>query len=181
MKRVIFVEPKTNNCEDILNIFNKYNPDSSFVNPHICLVFPFESNLDSKSIEILMKDVLRKYYNFDIYLSGLRCSYEKNNNFLFINVLDESNILTKISSELYSKLGDNAKLKGEYQPHITIGKSKNIEEINRIYEEANSLLRNKYKATISNVYCKRMIRDSDGNKYLDTEIDCDLLLNRGNI
>ena len=44
MKRVILVEPKINEEEEILDIFKKYNPDSKFVNPHICLVFPFDIN-----------------------------------------------------------------------------------------------------------------------------------------
>jgi hypothetical protein len=39
MKRVIFIEPNIENGELIEILFNKYNPDSSFVKPHICLVF----------------------------------------------------------------------------------------------------------------------------------------------
>ena len=45
MKRVIYVEPQIENPDVIFDIFKKFNPDSSFVNPHICLVFPFESDL----------------------------------------------------------------------------------------------------------------------------------------
>ena len=51
MKRVIFVEPKIENSATILDIFKKHNPDSSFVNPHICLVFPFESDLETKILK----------------------------------------------------------------------------------------------------------------------------------
>lgn len=40
MKRVIFVEPDIIDGIKIESFFKQNNPDSSFVNPHICLVFP---------------------------------------------------------------------------------------------------------------------------------------------
>ena len=126
MKRVIFVEPQIEDPDTIFDIFRKYNPDSSFVNPHICLVFPFESDLQTSPIESLINNVFSKYNNFDIQLSGLSISYEEKNNFLFLNVIDDSNTLKQMSNELYNCLGDNAKLRGEFIPHITIGKSKSI-------------------------------------------------------
>lgn len=170
MKRVIFVEPKIDNYKDILDIFKKHNPDSSFVNPHICLVFPFESDLETDILKPIIDDTLNKYNSFDIQLSGLSISYEEKNNFLFLNVIDKLNILKQISSELYSRLGDNAKLKGEYTPHITIGKNKSIDEINRIKKESQSLLISNYNATISTVYCKKLIKDSQGNIKLEDDI-----------
>ena len=115
MKRVIFVEPQIDNPETIFDIFKKHNPDSSFVNLHICLVFPFESDLETKALESIINDVFRKYNSFDIQLSGLSVSYEKTNNFLFLNVIDKLNTLKQMSSDLYNSLGDNAKLKGSYR------------------------------------------------------------------
>ena len=171
MKRVIFVEPQIDNPETIFDIFKKHNPDSSFVNPHICLVFPFESDLETKTLESIMNDVFRKYSGFDIQLSGLSISYEKRNNFLFLNVIDELNILNHMSSDLYDSLGDNVKLRGSYTPHITIGKSKSAEEINRIIKEAQTLLQTNYNATISTVYCKKLVQDSNGNIKLEDEIE----------
>lgn len=44
MKRVIFVEPIIEDRDEIDFLFDKFNPDSKFVRPHICLVFPFKSN-----------------------------------------------------------------------------------------------------------------------------------------
>ena len=49
MKRVILIEPLLND-NLIKSLFNKYNPDSKFANPHICLVFPFKSDLTRKDI-----------------------------------------------------------------------------------------------------------------------------------
>lgn len=171
MKRVIFVEPQIENPEVILDIFKKHNPDSSFVNPHICLVFSFESDLETNALEAIFNDVFSKYTSFDIQLSGLSVSYEKRNNFLFLNVIDEQNILKQMSSELYNHLGDNAKLKGQYTPHITVGKSESAEVINKIYEASQSSLQSSYNAAISTVYCKKLVQDSNGNMKLEDEIE----------
>lgn len=171
MKRVIFVEPQIENPETIIDIFKKHNPDSSFVNPHICLVFPFESDLETRVLESIINDIFSKYRSFDIKLSGLSVSYEKRNNFLFLNVIDERNILKQMSSELYNSLGDNAKLRGQYTPHITIGKSNSVEEINQIHKDLQTLLQPVYNATISTVYCKKLIQDSNGNIKLESEIE----------
>ena len=171
MKRVIFIEPEIEDSEVILAIFKKYNPDSSFVNPHICLVFPFESDLQTVELETIITDTFSKYGGFDIQLSDLSVSYEERNNFLFLNVIDESNILGQMSSELYNRLGENAKLKGNYTPHITIGKSKSNDDINQIHKESQLLLRKNYNANIFTIYCKRLINDKDGNIRLEDEIE----------
>lgn len=171
MKRVIFVEPQIENSEVILDIFKKHNPDSSFVNPHICLVFPFESDLETSVLGTIINNTLNKYSSFDIKLSGLSVSYEKRNNFLFLNVVDELNILKQMSSELYDSLGNNARLKGEYIPHITIAKSKSKEVINQIHNDSQKLLQSVNCATISTIYCKKLIKDSVGNTKLEEELE----------
>jgi len=174
MKRVIYIEPKIENADLIFDIFKKYNPDSSFVNPHICLVFPFESDLQTSILESMINDIFSKYSNFDIQLSGLSVSYEEKNNFLFLNVIDDSNILRQMSRDLYNCLGDNAKLRGEYTPHITIGKSKTVNEINQMYNNSKKILQDNYKASILTIYCKKIIKDSSGNTQLEDEIELEL-------
>ena len=174
MKRVIFVEPKIENSNAIFDIFKKYNPDSSFVNPHICLVFPFESDLQTNELETIINDTFSKYNIFDIQLSGVSVSYEEKNNFLFLNVIDESNTLIQMSSDLYDCLGESAKLRGSYTPHITIGKSKNIDEIDKMFKNSKTMLQQIYKASISTIYCKKLIKDSNNNLKLENEIELDL-------
>lgn len=170
MKRVIFVEPQIDNSEAIFDIFKKYNPDSSFVNPHICLVFPFDSDLETSELKSIFNGVFCKYNSFSIQLSGLSVSYEKRNSFLFLNVIDELNILRQMSSELYNRLGENAKLKGQYTPHITVGKSESAEVINQIFEVSQSSLQSSYKATVSTVFCKKIVKGFNGNTNLEDEI-----------
>ena len=83
MKRVIYVEPQIENPDVIFDLFKKYNPDSRFVNPHICLVFPFESDLQPNILESIINNTFSKYSDFDIQLSGLSVSYEEKIIFVF--------------------------------------------------------------------------------------------------
>ena len=178
MKRVIFVEPVIEKGDLIETIFRKYNPDSDFVNLHICLVFPFESDLSVEEIDNIFNNVLPKYNDFNICLSGLSISYEEKNNFLFLNVIDENDVLKNISKELYEYLGTNASLKGTYTPHITIGKSKNIEEIESIYKTVSNLLIGSFNAQIHSINSKILVKDVDGNVSLEKEIEYDLTQKR---
>lgn len=177
MKRVIFIEPVIENGKVIESLFRKYNPDSSFVNPHICLVFPFESDLTTEEIDNVFQKVLPKYNDFNTRLNGLSISYEEKNNFLFLNVEDENGILKNISEELYGYLGENATLKGTYTPHITIGKSKLIEEIESIHNIASNLLMSSFNAKIHSINSKILVEDADGNVSLEKEIEYDLSQN----
>jgi len=86
-------------------------------------------------------------------------------------VIDKLNILKQMSSDLYDRLGDNAKLRGIYTPHITIGKSNSAEVINQIFETSQSSLQSSYCATISTIYCKKLVMGSNGNIKLEDEIE----------
>lgn len=177
MKRVIFVEPIIEKGDLIESLFRKYNPDSNFVNPHICLVFPFESDLNTEEIDDIFQKVLQKYDEFNICLGGLSISYEKENNFLFLNVDDENDILKKLSQKLYEYLGTNATLKGTYTPHMTLGKSKSIEEIESIHDIASNLLMSSFNAKIRSINSKILVTDANGNISLEKEIEYDLSQN----
>lgn len=83
-------------------------------------------------------------------------------------------MLKNISLSLYEKLGDNALLKGKYNPHITIGKSNVVGEIEKMKDEAFILTRKIFKARIDKVYSKIMNVDEDGNICLEKEIEFDL-------
>lgn len=96
---------------------------------------------------------------------------------MFLNIFDENNTLKKISEELYKYLGSNAALKGDYKPHITIGKSKLVQEIETISNIVSKLLIGNFNAQIQSINSKILVKDNDGNIYLENEIEFDLLKN----
>ena len=65
-------------------------------------------------------------------------------------------------------------MKGTYTPHITIGKSKSIEEIESIHNMASNLLTSRFNAQIQSINSKILVRDSEGNVSLEKEIEYDL-------
>ena len=71
-------------------------------------------------------------------------------------------------------MGNNALLKGTYTPHITIGKSKNIEEIESIYKIVSKLLIGSFNAQIKSINSKVLVKDIDENVFLEKEIEYDL-------
>ena len=170
MKRVILIEPVLND-NLIESLFNKYNPDSSFANPHICLVFPFESSLTKEDINNILERVLNDINSFSIELKGIEASYEDTNNYLFLKVQDKDNILHDISNNLYKELGNNAKLKGIYNPHITIAKDKDKNKINIIKEKLEKSLNNTYNAYINKISSKIISKDINNKIILIDEVD----------
>ena len=170
MKRVILIEPIIND-NLIESLFNNYNPDSNFANPHICLVFPFESNLTKEDINNILERILNNINSFSIELKGIEASYEEKYNYLFLKVKDKDNILHNISNNLYKELGSNATLKGIYKPHITIAKDKDKNKINIIKDKIDTLLNNNYDAYINKISSKIISKDINNNIILIDEID----------
>lgn len=167
MKRVIYIEPEIDN-QDIINLFNEYNPDSSFVNPHICLVFPFKSDIKSETINEIMNSVFDGMEEFELELRGISVSYEEKNNFVFLNVDDKEQKLSEMSKLLYSKLGGCAVLKGTFTPHITIGKNPSLDAIDEIKVNVEQKLNSAYTCKIKNVKSSIMILDNN-NIFLQPE------------
>jgi len=170
LKRVIFVEPQIENSDEIYEFFEKNNPDSSMVGIHICLVFPFHSDLDSVAIKNMMMEVLGNIKTFQIVIKGTSISLEAKNNFLFLNVEDRDNILFEISNQLYKRLDGYAYLKGDYNPHITVGKCLDLDKFEKMKIELERIGEIEFNATVDKVYCKVMQKDENVDMYLKDEV-----------
>ena len=174
LKRVIFVEPKIENSDEIYEFFKNNNSDSSMVGMHICLVFPFHSDLNSAAIRNMMMEVLGSRKSFQIVIKGTSISLEAKNNFLFLDVEDRDNILFEMSDQLYKQLDGYAYLKGDYNPHITVGKCMDLDEFEKMKNELKKLGKIELNAIVDKVYCKVMGKDENGDVYLKDEVCCEL-------
>ena len=171
MKRVILVIPEIENGKEITQFFLENNPDSRFVDIHICLVFPFDGELSTEEMSEIMQMALGKAESFEIELTGFSISFEETNNFLFLDVNDKNNFLKQISTDLYHELQEVAKLKGDYTPHITIGKSNSVEDIKQMQREVLKINDIKCKAKISKVYSKLFEENELGEIMLRDELE----------
>ena len=97
------------------------------------------------------------------------------NNFVFLNVDDKEKKLFEMSKMLYSKLNGYAALKGEFKPHITMGKNTSIDEINKIKFEIEQKLNSTYNCRVKNIKSSFMLLDDNGNVFLQPECNIKLL------
>ena len=131
-KRTIMIFPEFRNMHVIEGIRKKYDPLCDLVQPHITLVFPFESELSTCDIEDALKQVLAEVSSFSIELRGLT-QFEQ---WIFLNVTRGGDIISKIHESLYCKCFSRFKpswLKN-YMPHLTVGQFPSAFEAQKVYE-----------------------------------------------
>jgi 2'-5' RNA ligase len=124
--------PEFKNMDTIHSLRALYDPLANLVQPHITLVFPFESDITTKQLVDHLNDSLQDIKKFNITLQGIS-PHQVGGNYLFLNVLDGNDIIRLLHDKLYTgilKLFHRTDI--PYVPHMTIG---NIEEDSK-YEEA---------------------------------------------
>jgi len=83
-KRCILIFPTFENMSIIDTIRAKYDPLSKLVNPHITLVFPFESELETIELAEHIRNALNDFRSFHIKMKGITASIEPDENYLFL-------------------------------------------------------------------------------------------------
>ena len=83
MKRVIFVEPQMDNGSDIFEFFKKNNSDSRMVGMHICLVFPFDSDLTTDDMQTIIEAYERYSIRIPIKILAQMKSKFQSDRYLF--------------------------------------------------------------------------------------------------
>nr|WP_100065610.1 2'-5' RNA ligase family protein [Miniphocaeibacter massiliensis] len=85
MYRSIIILPKFKNINSIENIRKEYDPLFGLINPHITLMFPFESNLTKEEIVDIIDETIKNEKTLLIKLRGVSKSINKYGNYLFLN------------------------------------------------------------------------------------------------
>ncbi|HEX3047313.1 MAG TPA: 2'-5' RNA ligase family protein, partial [Bacillota bacterium] len=80
--RCILIFPQFENESVIREIRDKYDPLAKHVEPHITLIFPFESDLKTEELKGHLITVLKDIKPFEIQLKGINPV----NNYLFLEV-----------------------------------------------------------------------------------------------
>ncbi|WP_042464131.1 2'-5' RNA ligase family protein [Neobacillus dielmonensis] len=123
MQRAIHIFPEFKNINLIEELRKKYDPLFGVVQPHITLVFPFESEISSLTLEEHIKNTLIGVKPFPILLKGVTGSL---NNYLFLNVKKGNDNLIELHDRLYSgPLFEFMSRQHTYSPHLTVGRLKN--------------------------------------------------------
>lgn len=142
IKRCIMIFPHFENMQFIDNLRSKYDPLTEHVRPHITLVFPFESDIESSKLKQHIENVISGIMPFEIRLSGITASTPLGN-YLFLNIIEGSNQIVELNKRLYSDILEEFYPKWlngrEFLPHMTIGKISDLEAFNKAIEETKNI------------------------------------------
>lgn len=136
------VFPKFSNMDIIDEIRGKYDPVASHVRPHITLVFPFDSNIQSNELKEHLENVLSSIKPFRIVLKGIT-PVQSFGNYLFLNIEVGKEEMLTIHKKLYTGILEPYLPQwlrmGGYHPHMTVGKIESEEEYKAIIHEVNNI------------------------------------------
>jgi len=136
--RCIHVFPRFKEIDMIESIRKKYDYLYGLIEPHITLVFPFESDISS---EVLKRDVelkLMEFKPFKLSTSHVEVSGDYGY-YLFLLIDQGKDILKSLSEELYQGQLKPYQASWDYKPHITIGRFENGKDMLAAYNDISSL------------------------------------------
>lgn len=136
--RCIHVFPRFKENDKIESIRKKYDYLYGLIEPHITLVFPFESDISS---EVLKKDIelkLKDFKPFKLSTSHVEVSGDYGY-YLFLLIDQGKDILKSLSKELYQGQLKPFQASWDYKPHITIGRFENGKDMLAAYNDICSL------------------------------------------
>lgn len=172
-ERCIMIFPQFDNMNIIDNIRGKYDPLAHHVKPHITLVFPFRSNIQTSQLKEHLNRVLSSIRPFGLTLKGFM-PVSSFGNYLFLNIEDGKDEIIKIHKNLYTDILEPYHpvwLKsGGYHPHMTVGKIEDQGE----FKVAGEVVRN-ITDTFQTTVTKVSIEIIDDNQ--DSIVEMEVTLN----
>lgn len=126
--------PEFDNIDIIDGIRKKYDPLANLVRPHITIVFPFEMDITNDELSIIIENRFRDIESFEIEMHGFSKCENKFGNYLFLNVINGTEIITQLHDLLYSHEFSSFDLGIPYIPHMTVGKLRTVDELNGAYD-----------------------------------------------
>lgn len=123
--RCVHIFPKFSNTEEIETIRREYDHLYDCIEPHITLVFPFESTITREEILKDIKDIFRDEEPFKVTAKGIE-GVDNHGYYLFLNIQEGSDKIRelhyKIHTGILSSYQSDWTKDGSYVPHITIGR-----------------------------------------------------------
>ena len=164
VKRCILIFPTFENMTVIDTIRAQYDPLSKLINPHITLVFPFESELETSELAEHIRNALNDYRPFYLKMKGITVNIELEENYLYLNVAQGLNELYGLSKALYTGILEKYQsdiYKNHYLPHITLGKLKKSEDHDEILDRVGN--QETVFSTFVSCVCVEIIREDDSS------------------
>lgn len=173
LERCIMIFPYFDNMSIIDEIRGKYDPLANHVRPHITLMFPFKSNIESIELANHLKKVLSTIKPFRTVLKGITPSKQPFGNYLFLNIENGNDEIIETHRRIYTGILEpfmSPRLKaGGYQPHMTVGKIECEDRFKLAIEETKNI-----SDTFDTIISKVSVEIIDENEDSIIEIEIEL-------
>jgi len=153
LKRCIMIFTKFENGQIIDKVREQHDPLAKHVRPHITLVFPFDSDIETTKLKEHLSSVLSEITPFEIILNGITPA----NNFgkyLFLNIQKGNDEIIELHKKLYTGILQNyfpEWLKGKvFLPHMTVGNFNNEEYFKMAINETKNIV-DSFKTTVNEI------------------------------
>jgi 2'-5' RNA ligase len=145
----------------------KYDPLANCIQPHITIVFPFESNLSTEEMKSYLSEALNGLTKFCVCLRGITGDFREG--YLFLNVKSGNDQIIELHDKLYSGILQKYLCrKVTYYPHLTVGWLQDRVEFDKAILELGSLAES-FEAFIDKVYVEDI--DGSGNSVIEFSVD----------
>lgn len=142
LTRCVHIFPRFNNNHLIEDIRRKHDNLHGCIEPHLTLVFPFESSLDGS----LLKDEIEKIMKDEKSISITAHRFEavdSHGYYLFLTIESGLERLKELHYKLHGGILSEHQSPwtkdGSFMPHITVGRFHNREDLDRAFEEIKNL------------------------------------------
>ncbi|MBU3188522.1 2'-5' RNA ligase family protein [Clostridium bowmanii] len=153
LKRCIMIFPKLDNVRIVDKLRQKYDPLAGHVKPHITLVFPFDSEIETKELKEHLSTVLSKITSFEVILSGVTPT-NAFGRYLFLNIQKGGNEIVELHKKLYTGILQSYYpkwLKSKvFLPHMTLGNFDNDKDFAVAINETRNI-NDSFKCTVNEV------------------------------
>ena len=102
-KRDILIMVNFPNIDKIKGIQKKYYDVADKIEPHIAVVFPFDSEISDEELYNKLCKVLSKYKPFKIICHGVSIPVGESN-YRFLNIIENKDIIKDMSDDIYKNI-----------------------------------------------------------------------------
>lgn len=162
-KRDILIMVNFPNVDRIKEIQKKYYDIADKIEPHIAVVFPFDSEISDKELYNKLVEVLSKYKPFRIVCHGVSTPTGESN-YRFLNIVENKDIIKRISDDIYNNIiPEHLEYRDRYNydPHISLANKPLDKEIE---------LDDTFEMVVDSFYVERIGDNDESIKLYDIKL-----------
>ena len=162
-KRDILIIVNFSNMDKIKDIQKKYYDIADKIEPHIAVVFPFDSEISDEELYNKLCEVLSKYKPFKIVCHGVSTPVGESN-YRFLNIIENKDVIKNISDDIYKSIIPEHlqyRDKYNYEPHISLANTPLDKDIE---------LDDTFEMIVDSFYVERIWNNDESIKLYDIKL-----------